>query len=50
MLNILSMRANLEQSLDLFRRHQIPVREHKIKALFYETDFSASRNNKSKPA
>ena len=35
------MPANLEQSLDLLRRHQIPVGEHKIKALFYETDFSA---------
>ena len=47
------MPANLEESLDLLRRHQIPVREHRIKALFYETDFSArkkSRNSKSKAA
>ena len=37
------MPANLEQSLDLLRHHQIPVREQKIKELFYETDFSARK-------
>ena len=41
------MPANLEQSLDLLRRHQIPVREHKMKAIVKKKTETFLHNNEA---